>query len=487
MNNQKRRMVTLALFIATFLSAVEGTIVATAMPTIVGDLNGLSMMNWVFSIYLLMGAVSTPIYGKLADRIGRKPIMMTGVILFILGSFCCSLAPSMPVLIMARFLQGIGSGAILPISMTIIADIYPVEKRANIIGVNNMAWGIASIIAPLIGGILVEYVSWHWVFLINVPVGFIVLLLLWHFYDDQYTPSTQKVSMDMAGTVFLTIFLISLLYVFQLVEKGSIFAIVITAIISLGALVLFINVEQKAKDSIMPLSLFKRKDFIFVNIVSFLLSGVLIGLDAYTPMWLQLLNGTSASVSGMALASMSIVWMLGSFIAGRLLQKYSIANVLSLSMTFFVIAAICWTFYPIYTPYIIFVLVGCILGLGFGLSITTATIAAQEMAPRDMIGVASSTNTLFRTIGQSMMVGIYGTLLNHHMVNTMKKYNHISHKELDQFMNAQTSTKIPNAHLEALRDIIYSGLHQINLTMVYLVLMSVIMVYLLHRIKKSNR
>lgn len=163
MNNKRtnRAAVTAALFIATFMSGVEGTIVSTAMPTIVASLDGLAIMNWVFAIYLLSSAIMTPIYGKLADKYGRKKIFMTGILIFIIGSGLCALAQTMPFLIGARLIQGIGAGSILPISMTIIADLYPVEQRANIMGLNNAAWGIASIVAPLIGGVMVEKLSWH--------------------------------------------------------------------------------------------------------------------------------------------------------------------------------------------------------------------------------------------------------------------------------------------------------------------------------------
>ncbi|MSE21380.1 MFS transporter, partial [Lactobacillus parabuchneri] len=164
-------LVTIALFIATFMAAIEGTIVSTAMPTIVGDLRGVSLMNWVFSIFLLTNAIATPIYGKLADSFGRKPMFIVGILIFIFGSVMSGLSNSMLVLIFWRAIQGIGAGSIMPISNTIIADIYPLEKRAQVLGLNSSAWGIASVIAPLLGGFIVDRLSWHWIFFINLPIG----------------------------------------------------------------------------------------------------------------------------------------------------------------------------------------------------------------------------------------------------------------------------------------------------------------------------
>ncbi|MCT6848788.1 MAG: MFS transporter, partial [Apilactobacillus kunkeei] len=179
MNTQKNNvlLVTISLFIATFMSAVEGTIVSTAMPTIVGDLHGVSIMNWVFSVYLLTNAISTPIYGKLSDQFGRKKIFIFGIVIFLIGSIFSGMSNSMTTLIIWRAIQGVGAGVIMPLSYTIVADIYSDENRGKILGLNGAIWGIASILAPLIGGFLVDSLSWHWVFFLNLPLGIIALII----------------------------------------------------------------------------------------------------------------------------------------------------------------------------------------------------------------------------------------------------------------------------------------------------------------------
>lgn len=173
-----------AIFLATFMTSVEVTIVTTAMPTIISELHGLEIQSWVFAVYLLISAITTPLYGKLSDAIGRKNIFIFGLALFIIGSFLCGLAPDMLTLIIFRLIQGIGAGAIMPLTFTIIADLFSFEERANILAFNNTAWAISALAGPLLGGWIVDTLSWHWVFFINVPLGLLTIALTaWGYHD----------------------------------------------------------------------------------------------------------------------------------------------------------------------------------------------------------------------------------------------------------------------------------------------------------------
>lgn len=485
MTNKQRTIVTVALFIATFMSAIEGTIVTTAMPTIIASLDGLAIMNWVFSIYLLMSAIMTPIYGKLADTKGRKKIFIIGILLFIIGSALCGMAMSMEWLIMARAIQGIGAGTILPISLTIIDDMYPAEKKAKIMGLNNAAWGIASIVAPLIGGVIVEKLSWHWIFLINVPIGLIVVALMVVFFKEERPVQTNQAKMDIKGAALLMVFLLSFLYMFQVIgEEGLNMTVGICAILSIIFLLLFILVERKAVDPIIAPAFFKSPMMIMVNVMTFFVSGLLTGVEVYTPMWLQTLNGTSATLSGMALAPMSIFWMVGSFFVGYLLSKTKVQNILMIGIVSLVIGAVAYECLPIFTPYYVFCLIGIVLGVGFGMTLTTTTIAVQDIASRQLTGSATALNTLFRTLGQSVMVAVYGTVLNMAMAKTMIDHPRISHQMLNEFMNVQTTGHLAATFVRDLRIIMYSGLHAIFIVSLVVTVISFILVFAFRWIQK---
>lgn len=260
-------LVTIALFVATFMCAIEGTIVSTAMPTIVGDLRGVALMNWVFSIFLLTNAIATPIYGKLADSIGRKPIFMIGTTIFIIGSVMSGLSNSMIILIFWRAIQGIGGGAILPVANTIIADIYPLEKRAQVLGLNSSAWGIASVIAPLLGGFIVDNLSWHWIFFINLPIGIIVLLMIQFFLHEEKRKIESK--MDIGGTAWLTIMLLAVMYAFQVIGQTPIRWEIVAGctILTIVSAMMFIRKERLASDPLIPMELFGNRTFVVQNLV----------------------------------------------------------------------------------------------------------------------------------------------------------------------------------------------------------------------------
>jgi len=466
-------VVTIAVFIATFMTAIEGTIVSTAMPTIIGSLHGVSLMNWVFSIYLLMTAVATPIYGKLSDIVGRKPIFILGLIIFVVGSTLCSVSNSMLTLILARAVQGIGSGAIQPLTFTIIADIYPLEKRARVLGLNGSSWGIAAVIAPLLGGFIVEKLSWHWVFLINLPVGLITITLIWLFFKEE-KKEHDKIKIDYTGTILLVAVLLPLMLALQNIGTGSAFIPLGLTAISIIAVILFIVVEKRVADPILPLNLFTNKTFVIQNVIALLVSGFLIGFEAYIPTWMQGILGLSPSMGGFAVTPSSIVWIFGSFWAGHLIKKMAPNRIIYISLFFLLIAGSALIMATVTSPFAYFCALAAIAGLGFGLTITTTTVTAQTVVPPENVGVATSFNTLLRTIGQSMMVSICGVVLNTALAKGAAENKKITVDMMNQLIDPQTASQLPVELLPKMRQILFSGLHNIYIASIVLLLIALL-------------
>ncbi|MBS4174444.1 MDR family MFS transporter [Bacillus sp. FJAT-49736] len=463
------RSVTIALFVATFLTAIEGTIVSTAMPTIVSDLKGIELMNWVFAIYLLTSAVTVPIFGKLSDLFGRKFIFIMGTIVFLIGSGLCGLSQTMEQLIIFRAIQGIGAGAVLPVTTTIIGDIYPHEKRAKVLGFMGAAWGIAGVIGPLIGGFFVDQLSWHWIFYINVPFGLLSILMV--SFSLKETLEKTKKSIDFAGALTFTVGMLALLFALQRGGEThnwaspSIIGIFIVAILFI---VLFIFIESKVKEPLIPLALFRIRSISIANAVALLASAVLIGLTVYIPMWVQGVLGHGATISGLMLAPLSITWMIGSFSGGRLLIKYGERVTVAIGTFIILISAIWLTIFTSHTHEIMFYLMSALVGLGFGMVMTITTVAVQSSVDWSLRGTATASNTFFRTLGQSVGVALLGTYFNSIVTTqfTAQKENaDVNAANLNKLINPNYGQAVPESAQGPLREVIVTGLHHLFIVM----------------------
>ncbi|WEV39574.1 MDR family MFS transporter [Lactobacillus sp. ESL0684] len=449
-------IVTIAIFMTTFMTAIEGTIVSTAMPTIVSDLNGLEIMNWVVSIFLFMTAVSTPLYGKLADSIGRKPVFLFGIALFVIGSALCGQANNMIELILFRVIQGLGSGAVQPVAMTIIADMYTLEKRTKMLGLNSGFWGVASVIAPLLGGFIVQNLSWHWIFYINVPIGLIALALVVIFLKEPKEKKSAK--LDLQGTCWLTVLLLTLMFTLQ--ELGTLKPVIIGLLIILIGIsaVAFYHAEKRAADPIMPLSMLKNKEFLAVNLITLFIAGIVIGFEFYIPTWMQGILGTSATIAGFAVTPSSIMWVVGSFFIGGMLSRWGVRNTFFGLLSLLLVADVLLLIVPLHTPFWVFCVIATLNGFGFGSIITAAQVRSQVLVDAENVGVATSFNTLMKYLGQTMLVSIYGIAFNTVVADQLRHYPKLTQGMMNKIVSSAKAKELAANLVPQLRQVLFSAL-----------------------------
>ncbi|QTD66167.1 MDR family MFS transporter [Lactobacillus gasseri] len=472
-NRSNTKIVTIAIFLTTFMTAIEGTIVSTAMPTIVSDLNGLEIMNWVVSTFLLMTAVSTPIYGKLADSIGRKPVFLFGIAVFVVGSALCGIAQNMVELILFRVIQGLGSGAVQPVAVTIIADLYTLEKRAKMLGLNSGFWGVASVIAPLLGGFIVQHLSWHWIFYINVPLGIIAFLLVVFFLKERKTSSNS--TLDLKGTTCLVIFLLALMVFLQELENGLNIVLLGLVVIIIVSAIIFFKAEKRAKDPIMPLDMLSSKEFTMINLITLLISGVVIGFEFYIPTWMQGINATSASVAGFAVTPSSLMWIVGSFLIGGMLGRWGIKKTYDYMLLILIIADLALILVPIYTSFWVFCLIAAFNGTAFGAITTALQVRSQVIVGRDKIGVATSFNTLMKYLGQTMMVSIYGITFNVVVAKQLSHHPNLTQKMMNDIVSADKAKHLAANLIPGLRQVLLSGLKSVYVVSLIVIVLSLIL------------
>jgi len=402
-----------SLMLSTSLVALDSTIVATAVPSIVKDLGGFSEFPWLFSVYLLAQAVSVPIYGKLADVVGRKPIMLFGIGLFLLGSIMCSVAWSMVVLIAFRALQGLGAGAVQPMSVTIAGDIYTLAERAKAQGYLASVWGISAVVGPTLGGVFSQYLTWRWLFIINIPL---CLLAGW-MLSSRFHETVHRVShrIDYLGSVTLTSG--ATLLILGLLEGGqawSWWSAPSVAVLGGGVLLIavFLVVQRRAAEPVLPLWVFTRRVLTASAVIALLVGAVLLGMTTYVPTFVQTVLGTGPLVAGFALATLTIGWPISATLSGRFYLRLGFRTTALIGATL-VVAGSVLTALLGSAPAVWHVAVCCfVVGLGMGLIASPTLIAAQSSVGWAERGVVTATNMFARSIGSAVGVAAFGAIAN---------------------------------------------------------------------------
>jgi len=483
MDSTKRNIV-IALMVAMFLGAIEGTVVTTAVPTIVKDLQGFELISLVFSVYLLTSAISTPIYGKLSDLYGRKNMLLIGIIIFLVGSFLCGLSQNMYMLIGFRAIQGIGAGAIFTVTYTIVGDIFTLEERTKVQGGISTVWGIASLVGPFLGGILIDMLSWNWIFFINIPFGILSIILIQKNLKENFKKTEHKI--DYAGIITLSMAMIVFLNIFLSSENASsnhnIF-IVISVIITIIFLIAFYNIEKKAKEPIMPFDIFTKISTI-VNLISFLASAILIGADVYMAIYIQNVLGFNATISGLALAPMSLSWLIASVLLGKFIVKYGGKAVTVVSNIVLLISAILLLTLDISSSLFLVLVYVFIMGFGFGGAFTTLTIIIQESVGYNKRGAATATNSLLRTLGQTIGVSVFGSIFNLYIV---KYFTHLGIKGVDPSNLYKSTAYSAGVTTEQIKLSLNSSLHVLFIIFIIISILSVILSIVMPKIVGEDK
>ena len=395
------------------LAALDALIVGTAMPTIVGSLGGLSLYAWLVAAYLLTSTTTVPLYGRLADMFGRKPIFVAGIGVFIVGSALCGFATSMPQLILFRALQGLGAGAVMPMAMTIIGDVFAVEQRARMQALFGGVWGVSSIVGPLLGALIVSALSWHWVFFVNVPVGLVAMLLILIVYHERVEHHSRRI--DYASGAFLIVGATSLLLALQSTGRSDGLAgapLVLLYVLSVVCIALFARRESSSADPMVPLALLRRP-IIGVSYLVGLLSGLTqFGIGTYVPLFVQGPLGGTALMVGLVIAPMSIGWPIGGVVSGRAILRLGYRRVLLAGMLAIFLGSVGLMALHRATPVPVLMGMVALVGLGMGLSSTPLLVAVQNAVEWNQRGVATALNQFFRTIGGTLGVAVMGSVLN---------------------------------------------------------------------------
>lgn len=419
----QRNLLLTGLFLALFFSSLDQTVVGTAMPRIIGELGGLSIMTWVTTAYMLTSTTIVPIAGKLADLYGRRIIYVTGLVIFMLGSALCGTSNTMLQLVSYRGLQGIGGGIMMPLAMTIVGDIFPPAERGKWQGLMGALFGLSSVVGPTIGGWIVDYSHWKWVFYINLPIGILAAVTI-HLGLRGETRPVDKAVIDYAGVISLIIGTVTLLLGLNL---GGItypwFSWQTLGLIgcSLTAWLLFIAVEKKAVDPVLSLDLFKNRVFAITNIVGFLMGVGMFGSMMFLPLFLQGVIGVSATSSGNALLPMMFALILASIVSGRYGIKFNFRSIYIAGMTLMGISFYLLGTMTINTKLITATLYITVLGTGIGLIMPILTIAAQSAFSSGQRGVATSAAQFFRSIGGALGMTVLGAVFNAYSLNIMNR------------------------------------------------------------------
>src|SRR5471030_968206 len=406
------RLIFLALMLVLLLASLDQTIVSTALPTIVGDLGGISHLSWVVTAYLLSATIAAPLYGKLGDLYGRKLVLQVAIVVFLIGSALCGLSQNMAELIGFRTLQGLGAGGLMVVTFAVIGDVIPPRERGKYQGYFGAVFGVSTVVGPLLGGFFVDNLSWRWIFYVNLPVGAVALAVIGFAFHARV--DKRRHGMDYLGAALLAGTLASIVLFTSL--GGTTWAwgssrIVLLIALSVVLLPLFLLVESRAAEPILPLSLFRNHTFSVTSAVGFIVGFSLFGAITYLPLYLQVAKGSSPTRSGLQLTPLMAGVLITSIVSGQVIswlgryRAFPIAGTAVMAVAMFLLSRI-----EAGTSTWVAALDAAVLGLGLGMVMQVLVLAVQNAVDHSVLGVATSGSTMFRQIGGSIGVALFGSI-----------------------------------------------------------------------------
>jgi len=411
LSQKKKLTIMIALMAAMFFAAINQTIVSTAMPRIIAILGGIEYYTWVITIYMLTSTIATVLVGKLSDIYGRKPFLLVGIVLFIIGAFLCGTSTTVFQLITYRGIQGIGGGILMSATVTAVGDLFAPRERAKWTGLMMAIFGFSSVIGPTLGGFMVDHIAWKWIFWIFLPLGIIAFGMIWSMFPKTARKTTE--SIDYLGSILLSLMLIALLLGFSWAgtkydwDSPQIIGMFSTAAV---LLVLLILVERQAKSPVLPLSMFKNSIVTISNSVGFLMNAGMMGAMMYLPFFVQGVLGISPTNSGFVNMPMSIAMIFLSTMSGRWISKSGKYKRFALiGMPFMVAGMLLMAFM---TNVGMAVAAMIVFGIGLGISMPVFTLTVQNAVEPSQLGVATATATLFRNLGGTIGIAVMGTVMN---------------------------------------------------------------------------
>lgn len=470
MSSRRRWFVTIGVMTGMLLAALEATVVGTAMPTIVAALGGLNHYSWVFSAYLLTSTVTVPVWGKLSDLYGRRRLFQIGVFIFLAGSAACGFANSMTTLIVARAIQGIGAGALVPLAMTIIGDIFTLQERAKMQGLFSGVWGVSSIFGPLVGGFITDQLSWRWVFLINLPVGIAASVIIGVALIEP--PRHEKPSIDYLGASVLTGAVSVLLLVLGSQHLLTVRNIVLLLIV-FASFFWFLRIEKRAKDPVVPLTLFRNRVVSVAVAIGFLAGIAMFAAITFVPLLAQGVLGATATEAGSFLTPLMLSWVLASIIGGRLLIRLGSRILVFSGLTAMLVGFTALAAFTHDTPRMVMMGELVLIGAGLGLTMLTLLIASQHSVAREQLGITTSLNQFSRSIGGALGVAVLGALL----ANGLAAYA----QDPNALVNAEARAQIAPAELAQLQTALEGTLRQIFAVSAGVVALSLLVAFAIPR------